>query len=147
MRIEALLNSLGTAAQEAYGDIEAQNLMQFLENYFERSVNGSGDVTYTPKLIQVEIPSIEPGKGDKQLSVPLAALVHHNKLNLENVKIKLNIGVTEEANGGLQVSPQGAPAQDDDAGSKQSGTIEINFKCADTSEGISRIETHLNGML
>lgn len=145
MKIEDLLQTIGIAVQEAHKAIEYNSVGQFFGNYFNKTEKNGGNITYTPKIVEVEIP--DAGGKSKVLYTPIAALVQHKNLNLDCVKLNLNIDVSEENNGGLQVSAQGANSAQDNAESKQAGTLEITLKCSDTAEGIARIETNLHEML
>lgn len=147
MKLENLLQTIGTAVQDAYKAIEDDAAGRFFDNYFERSGESGGDITYTPKIIQVEIPSPEPGGKGKKLYAPAAALVQHKNLNLDCVKVSLNIEAAEETDGGLQVSVQGPRGQKEGESPKNAGILEITLKCSEAAEGIARIETRLYGML
>lgn len=147
MKIENLLQTIGIAVQEAHKAIEYNSVNQFFGNYFDKTEKNGGDITYTPKIVEVEIPASGPRGNSKVLYTPIAALVQHKNLNLDCVKLNLNIDVSEETDGGLQVSAQGANSVQDNTESKRFGTLEITLKCSDTAEGIARIETKLHEML
>ena len=168
MKIDQLLRTLGVAIQEAHEAIEGHTVNQFLEHYFDRTVRRDGCIdqekddtvqekgsidgqeykeVYTPKMIEVVIPSEGGNVPGKVLYTPVATLVQHRHLNLDNVKLNLNISVLEESEDNLQVAAQGGNTQNDGSREHDAGMLEITFKCSDTTEGIARIETQLNGML
>ncbi len=145
MKMESLLQTVGTAMQDAYRAIEYNAMGQFFDTYFDKTQKEGDRIAYTPKIIEVEIPSPGTGKAGKVLYTPTAALVRHKSMNLDCVRLQLNIDVVEEAEEGLQVSPRGACPPEDAV--QNAGTLEITLKCSDAAEGIARIETQLHGML
>lgn len=147
MKIENLLQTIGVAVQEAHKSIEYNSVNQFFGNYFDKTEKNGGNITYTPKIVEVEIPSPHSDADAKVLYTPIAALVQHKNLNLDCVKLNLNIDVAEETDGGLQISAQGANSTQDSTESKRVGMLEITLKCSDAAEGIARIETKLHEML
>ena len=154
MKIDQLLRTLGVAIQEAHEAIEGHSVNQFLENYFDRTVQEQASIDgqeykeiYMPKMIEVVIPSEDRHAPGRVLYTPIATLVQHKHLNLDNVKLNLNISVLEESEDNLQVAAQGTNMQNDGSQEHNAGMLEITFKCSDTAEGIARIETQLNGML
>ena len=146
MKIDHLLQVIGTSVQEAHKAIEYYSVNYFFENYFDKTEGGEGSVAYTPKLVEIHIPSSGSGSS-KVVYAPVAGLVQHRNLNIDYIKLNLNIDVTEESDGSLQVSAQGFQSQKDDSNSAHAGMLEISLKCSDTSEGIARIETLLDGMI
>lgn len=150
MKMESLLRTVGTAVQDACRAIEYNAMGQFFDTYFDRTQKEGGKIAYTPKIIEVEIPSPGTGKAGKVLYTPTAALVRHKSMHLDCVRLQLNIDAVEDADGaeeGLQVSPRGACPPEDAVLRQNAGTLEITLKCSDAAEGIARIETQLHGML
>ncbi len=147
MKIENLLETIGFAIQEAYRAIEYNSVNQFFENYFDRVEKAEGDITYTPKIIEVEIPTANSDKKSKILYTPIAALAQHKNLNLDNVTLNLNIDISEDSEVNLKSSPKGTHPPQDNSELKQAGTLELTFKRSDTAEGIARIETRLHNLL
>jgi hypothetical protein len=90
--------------------------------------------------------------GDRELEVPLVAMVPHNQLLMDEVEISFNAkvgGVLEDALKGneqphanLQMALEGVKATDSDV-----MHITIRFKSTDTSEGVARIVDEYNKMI
>lgn len=147
MKMERLLQTIGLAVQNAHRAIEYNGVGQFFDTYFDKREKDADTVTYAPKMLEVEIPSPDPGKAGKLLYAPTAALVQHKSMQLDCVKVQLHIDVTEEADGTMQVSTQGFHPQEDGGAPQNAGTLEITLKCSDAAEGIARIDTQLYGLL
>ncbi len=147
MKMESLLQTIGLAVQNAHRAIDYNAVGQFFDTYFDKRAKDADTVTYTPKMLEIEIPSPELRKAGKMLYAPTAALVQHKSMQLDCVKVQLHIDVAEEADGTMQVSTQGFHSQEDGSASKNAGTLEITLKCSDAAEGIARIETQLYGLL
>lgn len=147
MRIENLIHSVGNAVQESHKMIELNSIENFFNHYFDEVKNeNSNTVTYKPKTVEIMV----PGKDDsKSILAPVAALVQHNHMNIDYVKINLNINVTDEKEDKLEVTAENAQSNNSNTDEDRcnTGEIEIMFKCKDSPEGIARIETHLNSIL
>lgn len=146
MKIENLINSVGQAIQDSYKTIELNSVSNFFNNYFDEveDVN-SNDVIYKPKTIEIKIPSSDDSK---VILAPIATLVKHNHMNIKYVKVNLNINVTDEKEDEIEITSQHPKEKNSDTENKDNaGGIEIMFKCQDSPEGVSRIETHLNSIL
>ncbi len=146
MKIDSLIRTVGSAVQQAHRDIENNTVFRFFDNYFDKIPTNSLTETYSPKMIQVEIPSFESDRPAKVVYTPVAALVHHNALNIDSVKLNLNISVSDENEDSLDVSTKDM-SENSDSPEVKSGSLEIVFKCSGTPEGIARIETSLNSSL
>lgn len=147
MKIENLINAVGAAVQDAHNMIELNYLGRFFEDYFEREETqheNASKITYKPKTIEI---SISDSGGSKTISAPLAALVQHTNMNIDYVKINLDINVTDEDENGLQVALQAPKEKTEGNNNAQSGQLELMFKNRSTPEGIARIETYLNNIL
>lgn len=136
MDIKQLLNTIGAAVQDAHKAIAQNSADFYLTNYFEQDSESNA---YTPKTVEIRIPS---SQGERVITAPLATLVNQGCLNIESLKLNLNIEMLDQGEKGFCVSPSGAASN----GSK-AGEIEILFKCSGTSEGAARVETHLNSLL
>ena len=150
MKIEHLVETLGNAIQESHRNVELNSVNNFFNNYFEQveSNNFEQDM-YKPKLIKIIFPTDDNNQNKEKIIVtPVASLVQHNNMNIDYVKLNLNINVLDEDEDGLDVSSQNLK---DNSNAKEntdkSGEMEIMFKCSGTPEGISRIETHLNSLI
>jgi len=149
MKIENLINAIGTAVQESHKAIEQNYISSFFNNYFyEEESQDSAKITFKPKTVDVVLSGFDDSKGSKVVTAPIAALVQHTNMNLDYIKLNLNINVineNEETNK-IEVTSQNR-VDNNDAENTQSGEIELLFKAQDTPEGISRIETYLSGNL
>lgn len=147
MRIENLINSVGNAVQESYKMIELNSVQNFFNHFFDEVQNdNSNKVTYKPKTVEIMV----PGEDDsKSILAPVAVLVQHNHMNIDYVKVNMNINVTDEKEDRLEVTAQNAQcnSSNTDEDNSSTGEIEIMFKCKESPEGVSRIETHLNSIL
>lgn len=148
MKMNHLLNTIGAAVQEAHNIIEKNSIDSFMQKYFDESIYEDGVLTYKPKMIRIEIPSSTDDGEGKVIYTPVAALVQHKNMNLDCVKLDLNISVIDDAEDHFAVSMQGAvPQNNRKTDEKNAGMLEITMKCFDTPEGIARIETQLNNLL
>lgn len=136
MDIRQLLDTIGAAVQDAHKAIAQNSADFYLNNYFERDNESN---TYTPKTVEIKIPSSD---GERVITAPLATLINQGCLNIDSLKLNLNIEMLELGEKNFCVSPVGASTNGDKA-----GEIEILFKCIGTSEGAARVETHLNSLL
>lgn len=140
MKIENLLNTVGTAVQEAHKAIDDNYVNSFFENHFIKDISRNDSEVYKPKMIEIEIP--KQNGGGRIVYAPTAILVNHRSLNIDTLKFCLNINVSEESENSISIQTQGNHNTD-----KTAGTLEITFKYSDKPEGIARIETQLNSLL
>lgn len=148
MKIENLIGSLSAAIQQSYKICEMNSLNMFLTQYFEES--NSLEDTYAPKTIKIALPTASAEENDideKVVLAPVAALVKHNNMNIDYVKLNINVSVSEEKDNQLNVKTEKNSYDGDSAENDKTGELEIMFKRSDASEGIARVETYLNGML
>jgi len=143
MNIEELLQNIGVSVQNAHAAIEAHTAHYFFDHYFEQIPTGENNGDLTPKMIKIEFPPCNGMEG-KSVYAPLAALVPHTSLHMDNVKVKLNLKVLDESNDNFEVSASDA---DIAAENGPAGELEITYKCTSIPEGMARIDTHLNNML
>lgn len=136
MDIRQLLDTVGAAVQDAHKAIAQNSADFYLNNFFEQ--DGEND-EYIPKTVKIKLSSPE---GDRVVTAPLATLINQDSLNIDSLKLNLNIEMLEQGENNFCVSPVGAGG-----GGEKAGEIEILFKCTGTSEGAARVETHLNSLL
>lgn len=142
MKIEQLITSINNAIQQTHNFGELNSIDNFLSRYFEIKKD-NGDKTYIPKTVNIELPSDDTSTG-KIILTPMATLVHHNSINIDYVKLNLNINVEEESSDGLQVTSQNTNNSTIEG---KTGALEIVFRCSNTPEGIARVETQLNNII
>lgn len=140
MNIDNLIGTIGTAVFEAHKAIENHSIVDFFQNYFDKRENVNGIESFQPKMIEVEVPGLNGER--KKVGIPVAVMVNHGHLNIDSVKLNLNINVVEDADNSFAVSTQATGGD-----GKKAGEMEILFKYSDTVEGIARIETQLNSLL
>ncbi len=147
MTIEDMIGSIGGSVQAAHNMIKLGSVASFFENFFEEQNldgNSAAETVYKPKTLKISMPSGENGEAEKIFIAPVAALVQHGSMNIDYVKLNLNVSVTDESGDSLKVSSQ--PLKDSNS-SDLSGEMEIMFKCGDSPEGVARIETYMNSIL
>lgn len=142
MKIEQLITSISTAIQQTHNFGELNSMDSFLKRYFDIKKDNEHE-TYIPKTVNIELPSDDKDAG-KVILTPMAALVHHNSVNIDYVKLNLNINVEDENSDGIHVTSQ---YTNSNAIKGNTGAIEIMFRCSDTPEGIARVETQLNSVI
>ncbi len=138
MDIKQLLDTIGSAVQEAHKAIAQSSAEFYLNNYFTQDNESNA---YIPKTVDIKISS---GEGEKTISAPMAVLINQGCLNIDSLKLNLNIEIQDQGENVFCVSP--ATAGDNQSGAK-TGEMEIVFKCSETSEGASRVITRLNSLL
>ncbi|MCM1299880.1 MAG: DUF2589 domain-containing protein [Firmicutes bacterium] len=138
MDIRQLIDAIGAAVHDAHKAIAQSSAEFYFGNYFDQDEDGGA---YIPKMVEIKLPTAE---GERIIAAPLATLVNQGCLNIDSLKLNLNIEALDQGQEDccFSVSPAGA----EQSGSK-TGEIEILFKCNETSEGASRVETHLNSLL
>lgn len=141
MKIDELIKSLGIAVQEAHNAISDKAVLQFFSQHFDMPQTGDNNVTYIPKLIEITLPGSSDGDNSRVLYVPTAVLASHKNLELNEVKINLDIDISEETDREVNADVKGC------SNAEYTGSLEIVFKCADEAEGFARIETRLNSMI
>lgn len=149
MKIENLINAIGVAAQEAHKIMEQNYVSNFFNIYFhEENLEESDGCTYKPKTVDIVLSDSENSDESKVVSAPVAALVRHTNMNLDYIKLNLNINVINENEDKNKIEVTSQNTNDRDGNDNvQSGEIEILFKSQNAPEGVSRIETYLNGSL
>jgi len=145
MKMENLVTGIGASVQQAYKLLEWGSMQDYLQNYFaEQAVaandaaDTAADVMYQPRTVTVCLPD------KRQLKVPLLVLANHGSMNIDYVKLKMNVKVTGEDKNNIQVTSAAAPESENAA---DTGELEMLFKVREPTEGLARIETNLNGML
>ncbi|MDE6608616.1 MAG: DUF2589 domain-containing protein [Lachnospiraceae bacterium] len=144
MKIENLIISIGEAIQDAHKIMEQKYVSNFFDRYFVGEMDESTNkYTYRPKTVEI---LFENTRDLKVISAPVAALVQHTNMNLDYVKLNLNISVINESKDEIEITSQ---ASEDESGADRTkyGELELMFKCRNAPEGMARIETYLNGVL
>lgn len=141
MKIEDLIVTLSDAVRQAHKSTADNSIKDFFATHFEIPTENSVNGAYIPKTIGISLPNGfgENGK-EKVICAPTAALVTHNDLVLNEVRINLNIELSDDMK---EINPMVNGGSE----SSNTGSIQIVFKAADESEGVARIKTHLNSMI
>lgn len=140
MKIDELIKSLGIAVQEAHSAISDKSVEQFFSQHFELAQTGENNELYRPKMIGISLLESSQSNASKVIYVPTAALVTHKELALDEVKIDLDINISDDdGNVDAMVIGNGSP--------DNAGKLEIVFKCTNEAEGLARVETQLDGMI
>lgn len=144
MKVENLVTSIGAAVQDAHRIIEQKYISNFFDHYFIEDKDEITDkYTYKPKTVEI---LLSDSQEQKVISAPIAALAQHTNMNLEYIKLNLNISVINETEDEIEITSQAAVDKSTGDSTKY-GELELMFKCQNAPEGISRIETYLNGIL
>jgi hypothetical protein len=138
MKIEDLINSIGISVQEAHNAISEKSVDSFFTQHFDSLKSGTDSVIYKPKIIEIALSGTTESGSSKVICVPTAVLATHKELSLDEVKINLNIDISDDGEVNTLVNGNST---------NHASTLEIVFKCTDEAEGLARIETQLNGMI
>lgn len=137
MDFKELSSTIGYAMQDAYNNIELHNIHSYLEHFFKQT-----DSELNPDSSELTPVEIKLSLNDRQIAVPLAALTHNFALNLDEIKVKLNIETTPDLQQVNATSWPGINNKQEEP--TQTGQIEFTFKREDSPEGIARIKQELH---
>lgn len=145
VKLETLLTSIATSVQTSQAAIQ-QNAYENFMQYFATAVknephsdNTKEGQTHFPILSHFNVPNSAEGSN---IAVPAVALVNHDSLVLENIKVVLNVsGVSNGKNFMVNTKPT------NDTEELEHHQITLEFKHKEPSEGISRILTAYNQFL
>lgn len=129
--LETLLSSIGQAVQESQAFLERQAAEDYC-GYFHPLEREEVGAPLTPTVQSFQFPD---GKGGYQVvEVAQSALVHHNSMALDTVRVRLHIHPELEETGGVQVEvgPGGQEAEVGDV-------LELTFRASPMAEGIARV--------
>lgn len=146
VELETLLTSIAASVQTSQAAIQQNAYRNFL-NYFVTPSAKNSSVEEELERKSMHVPVIQyfnlsgESEGDV-IAVPSVALVNHNSLVLENVKIVLNVsGVPNGEHFLVNTEPM------NDEQETERHQITLEFKQEAPSEGISRILTEYNHFL
>lgn len=131
IELTALLAGVGEAVQQAQTHLERQAVEQFC-SYFSAG-EGENGVALAPASRQFLLP--DPKEGVRRLEAAEAALVHHNTMTLDTVRVQLNILPRLEDDSRLLVEVGPAGEEVDPAYSR----LELTFRGASAAEGVARL--------
>lgn len=140
MYMDDLIAGVGSCVQRAQAAVEQAALEQYM-GYFERSVPVQGvpdeekpKEILIPRILDMTLP------GDmRTVPVPLVALVNHNTLRLDKVKVRMNLIPTRLDNERVEVeaAPQG----------QEGHSLELVFQADGVNEAIARISSTASQMM
>lgn len=130
--LEALLSGIGQAVQESQAYLERQAVEDYCGYFHPLEQVEGGSAPLTPVVRSFQLPD---GKGGYQVvEVAQSALVHHNAMALDTVRVRLHIHPEPEETDGIRVEV-GPGGQELEAGD----VLELTFRASPMAEGIARV--------
>lgn len=156
IEVGKLIESIGLSVQEAQNTLNQFSEQSFLRyfdvndkpqenDYCSAKGNGKTNCAKTLKEIKPKFYYFNlPQTNDNELlAVPTVALTKHSSLALNHIKIKLNVSGSVMCDQ-FYVNVETAPKKDGKIDSQLVHEIEMEFKCSEPAEGISRIQDSAN---
>ncbi len=146
VELETLLTSIASSVQTSQAAIQQNAYRNFLEYFVDATAkNSSEDEGHKRKSMHIPIIqyfNISEESESEGIAVPSVALVNHNSLVLENVKVVLNVsGVPDGEHFMVSTEPM------NDRQGMEHHQITLEFKQEEPSEGIARMLTQYNHFL
>ncbi len=146
VELETLLTSIASSVQMSQAAIQQNAYQNFLEYFVDTAAKNSlEDAEHEKKTMHVPIIhhfNISEESESEGIAVPSVALVNHNSLVLDNVKVVLNVSGVPDGNH-FMVSTE--PMNDEHG--MEHHQITLEFKQKEPSEGIARMLTEYNHFL
>ncbi len=142
LELGQLITLIGKSVSEAQQTIQAHAAENYF-SYFQHPPD-SNNAALEAKITAVLIPRPD-GESSVQVDVPLAAMVNHNPVALDSVRLNLHLPIASAGAGGVIVD-LGRP-QDNQEVPASAADMELRFQCGAPAEGIARIGTELNKFL
>lgn len=140
---ETLIEQLGRSIQEAQEYLDQQAADSFFRCF--KTVSQPSGSLEVPITRRIGLPSGD-GENLKPVDVPAAALLQHQAMGLDTVKVRLHLNTqTREEDKALLVEPRSSGVEQDGTGS--AGEVEFVFKLAPPAEGIARLDLNLQKVL
>lgn len=140
---QTLVEQLGRSIQEAQGRLEQEAAESFFRCFETVShPSGSCEVPLTRRL---RLPAGD-GKEPKTLDVPVAALLRHQAIGLDCVKVRVPMKTQLRAEDNA-VLVEACPAANGGNASESPGEVEFTFKAAPPAEGIARLDLNVQKLL
>lgn len=140
---ETLIEQLGRSIQGAQEYLDQQAADSFFRCF--KTVNQSSGSLEVPITRRVGLPTGD-GESLRSVDVPTAALLQHQAMSLDTVKVRLHLNTqTREEDKALLVEP--CFSGDDQDGVGNTGEVELVFKFAPPAEGIARLDLNLQKVL
>ena len=144
--LESLLAEIGRSIKWAVDATDHFGLQSFMDQ-FEETKDANGNTTgIQPKTVQIPLP--KPDGTYEPREIPTAALLHHSSLQIEDVRIKLHVEITEAEEGKplrcAMRAARGEEARDKESISPTMAEIEVGFKRGDPAEGLARASSEFH---
>lgn len=131
-----LIETMGRAVQNANTVVEQAAAAAYLGQGYEMRDSAEGSKEYIPICYTIHIPSVPE---EKQVQVPVTALLHHTSLRLEQVDIKLKFRVEDCREDDMIVS---VVSSDNGVGSEVLSEMALQFKNEPPAEGMARVNQY-----
>lgn len=142
---EEVIKGISLAIKEAQKSIEYFALEQyrFLFDEYKGDKKNNKSLSYKPKTVTIPIPDMKGGYVPKE--VPIAALIHHHSLILDEVKLKMAVAASiDEKDKRIKVEIGPLNKKESNLASPSSiHEIELVFKKGDAVEGVAKIVQEL----
>jgi len=131
MELSELIAAVGVSVQQAQSRVERTAAEEYLGYFRAPGENGAvgGEGALVPWTVEVSLPG-EDGQA-APVAVPVVALVNHNPMRLEQVRVRMNIVPALTEGGGVEVSA--APA------GEEGNSLELTFRAGEAGEAAARI--------
>ncbi len=151
--LDKLIATLSKSIRDALNAVEEQSIHTLMD-HFEVVVGQNGQKTVTPKMITMPFPMADGSF--KPRDIPSVALLHHNALQMEELRIKFRVGLsdssgTESVQVELAPSPpvrmERAPSADPGSETQDGSNfaeVDIFFKRGEPPEGTARVIREYN---
>lgn len=144
-----LIDGISLSMKSAQEKIEEHTLQSY-RKFFTEEEGEDGILTMRPVMVKIPLPDKNGNYVDTD--IPIVALMQHNTLNLEEVRLKMNVRTVSTSDKSDDVDVEVVSNLTSESGEKtnSSGTnceIELLFKSCQNQEGVSRITTKLIQMI
>lgn len=134
IELSILIEKIGISVQNANAAIEQVAVAAYVGQGYDRVTSGDGkSEEYVPVNCVVRIPT---ASGEKQMNVPVTALMHHTSLKLEQVDVKLKFILEEGGEDGVMVAVKSPEDMRDGFSMSE---LSLQFKSTPPAEGMARI--------
>lgn len=152
--LEDLIATLGKALKESLNAVEEQSINTFMD-HFETATDENGKQTVRPKMITMPFPTASGEYVTRE--VPKVALLHHNSLLIEELRIRFRVSLSQEDGGaaslqaelapGASISVAATPGEEPPPGPSHASNfaeVDIFFKRGEPPEGTARAIREFN---
>ncbi|MCY1013934.1 DUF2589 domain-containing protein [Nannocystis pusilla] len=159
-QLDELLATISGGIGDTLRAVEDHALTRYLD-FFEAGPTVDGETPLVPKTVSLPVPAAD---GSYQLrKIPIVALVNHNSLQIDELKLKFRLELDEAASqdGPVKILARLAPMRSYAAPASRAGRtgrarrtpadsfaeVEVHFKRGEASEGIARLAAHYHKLL